>query len=82
MRFSALNRAVTLVVGFRRVGKTSLVKAATKDMVRVYIDARSFEGMSYMTIRDFLSELAKSLSQLLPISRRLIDFLSRVRVYQ
>ncbi len=71
-----------MVVGFRRVGKTSLVKAATKDMVRVYIDARSFEGMSYMTIRDFLSELAKSLSQLLPISRRLIDFLSRVRVYQ
>ncbi|WP_243678075.1 ATP-binding protein [Vulcanisaeta distributa] len=79
LRFSALNRAVTLVVGFRRVGKTSLVKAATKDMVRVYIDARRFEGMSYMTIRDFLSELAKSLSQLLPISKRLIDFLSRVR---
>ncbi|GAB6946204.1 ATP-binding protein [Vulcanisaeta sp. JCM 16161] len=79
LRFSALNRAVTLVVGFRRVGKTSLVKAATKDIVRVYIDARRFEGMAYMTVRDFLNEFAKSLSQLLPFSRRLIDFLSRVR---
>lgn len=79
LRFSALNRAVTLVVGFRRVGKTSLIKAATKDMTRIYIDARRFEGMNYITVRDFLNELAKSLSQLLPLSRRLIDFLSRVR---
>ncbi|BDR93403.1 hypothetical protein [Vulcanisaeta souniana] len=50
------------MIGFRRVGKTSLVKAATKDMVRIYIDARRLEGMSYITIRNFLNELAKSLS--------------------
>ena len=79
LRSSALSRAITLVVGFRRVGKTSLVKAATKGMTRVYIDARRFEGMGYITVKDFLNEFAKSLSQLLPLSRRLAEFLGRVR---
>jgi len=35
LRFSALNGVITLVIGFMRVGKTSLIKAAAKDMVRV-----------------------------------------------
>ena len=78
LRYSALNRAVTLVLGFRRIGKTSLVKAAAKDMMRIYVDARRFEGVNYITIKDFLEEFTKSLSQLVPLSRRLISFLSRV----
>jgi hypothetical protein len=46
--FEGLRRALTTrtitVVGFRRVGKTSLVKAATYGLPRIYVDARRFRS--------------------------------------
>lgn len=45
------------MVGVRRVGKTSLVKAATYGMPRIYTDARKFEAMPYTTYDVFLEEL-------------------------
>ena len=41
LRRAAEARRLTLVVGMRRVGKTSVVKAGTYGMARIYIDARA-----------------------------------------
>jgi len=66
---------IVLVVGVRRVGKTSLIKAATYDMRRVYLDLRAFEWRRYVNLDDLLEELARAMTG---ISRRLAEALSRV----
>ena len=72
----ALGRSpMVVVVGVRRVGKTSLVKAATFGMRRVYLDLRAFEWRRYITLDDVLGELGRAVSGL---SKRLVEFLSRV----
>lgn len=76
---AARDRAAVLVVGFRRVGKTSLVKAATSKSLRVYVDVRAFEDRGYVTYDDFLSLLSKSLAPLLPRYKRLGELLKSVR---
>ncbi|MEM1598949.1 MAG: ATP-binding protein [Pyrobaculum sp.] len=73
------DRAAVLVVGFRRAGKTSLVKAATGGGPRVYIDVRAFEDRGYVTYDDFLTLLSKSLAPLLPRYKRLGELLKGVR---
>ncbi|MGB9622365.1 MAG: hypothetical protein ACPL07_00840 [Candidatus Bathyarchaeia archaeon] len=46
MRKAMLERAITLVVGFRRTGKTSLIKVASPNNNVIYVDARKFEHRS------------------------------------
>ncbi len=66
------------MVGFRRVGKTSLIKAATKDIVRVYIDARRFEGILQL-VRVSLIRLWMSLMVLLVDYRYLASHTSVIQ---
>ncbi|MGC9050020.1 AAA family ATPase [Pyrobaculum sp.] len=72
-------RALTLVLGMRRVGKTSVVKAATYGRLRVYIDARVFEERPYISYDDFLNALRDELRRLLPLHKRLAELMARVR---
>ena len=73
------SRAATLVVGMRRVGKTSLIKATTYNLRRIYVDARAFEERRYITYADLLDALARELKRLLPLHKRLGDLLRSVR---
>ena len=82
--FESLKKAVdryamTIVVGFRRVGKTSLIKAATIDMPRIYVDVRKFEVLQYITYDMFLDELRKSLSNFLSFDKRVAEYLNVVK---
>jgi len=52
LRRAVESRRLTLVVGMRRVGKTSVVKAGTYGMARIYIDARAFEERPYISYGD------------------------------
>jgi len=72
-------RRLTLLVGMRRVGKTSVVKAGTYGMARIYIDARAFEERPYISYGDLLEALRRELRRLLPVHRRLGELLARVR---
>lgn len=72
-------RAITIVVGVRRVGKTSLIKAATHDLPHIYIDARRFEEAKYMNYDMFLDELRKSLSKFASLNTRVLESLKRVK---
>jgi len=65
---------ITLVLGVRRVGKTSLVKAVTSGMRRVYIDLREFEWRREIYLDDLLDKLRLAL----PRSRRLLELLSTI----
>jgi len=62
-------RRLTLLVGMRRVGKTSVVKAGTYGMARIYIDARAFEERPYISYGDLLEALRRELRRLLPVHR-------------
>lgn len=63
----------------RRVGKTSVVKAATYGKLRIYIDARYFEEKRYISYGDLLEALRKELRRLLPLHKRLGELLSKIR---
>jgi len=65
---------ITLVLGVRRVGKTSLVKAVTSGMRRIYIDLREFEWCRQMYLDDLLDKLRLAL----PRNKRLLDLLSTI----
>ncbi|AEA12490.1 ATPase [Thermoproteus uzoniensis 768-20] len=76
---SVSRRALTLVLGMRRVGKTSVVRAATRGRLRVYIDARIFEERAYISYDDLLGALRSELRRILPLHRRLGELLGRIR---
>lgn len=56
---SGINYPVTLLLGLRRSGKSSLVKVLMRqeDALWVYLDMRKFEGRAYITYRDLVQEL-------------------------
>jgi hypothetical protein len=71
----ALNgRRLVLLLGVRRVGKTSLARAATYNTTRVYVDLREFEWRQYVTWDDFYAALRTAL----PRSKKALDLLSRI----
>jgi AAA+ ATPase superfamily predicted ATPase len=67
-------RRLVLLLGVRRVGKTSLARAATYDRARVYIDLREFEWRHYVAWDDFYAALLTAL----PRSKKALDLLSRI----
>jgi AAA+ ATPase superfamily predicted ATPase len=79
LRRALTTRAITVVVGFRRVGKTSLVKAATYGLPRIYVDARRFETSQYVTYDLFLEELKRSLSGFMSLDRKVAEHLRAVK---
>ena len=79
LRKSVESHAITVVVGVRRVGKTSLVKASTIDLPRIYLDVRKFEESRYITYGMFLEELRKSLSSFVSLDKKIIDYLKAIR---
>jgi len=65
---------ITLVLGVRRVGKTSLVKVVTNEMRRVYIDLREFEWRRQV----YLDDLLDKLRQALPRDKKFLDLVSAI----
>lgn len=80
LKRSMKERAITLVIGFRRTGKTSLIKVASSDskLNIIYIDARKFETENYITYRNLMEEFAKGLNSLIPRHKRILDFLRNI----
>ncbi|WP_243680839.1 hypothetical protein [Vulcanisaeta souniana] len=70
-----------MVFGFRRVGKSSLIKAVLNEYAPsnyFYIDLRRFEEGGYVSYRDFVKALEDSINARVR-SRRLLSILSRIR---
>nr|WP_264890804.1 AAA family ATPase [Vulcanisaeta souniana] len=78
---ASLNEPLVVVFGFRRVGKSSLIKAVLNEYAPsnyFYIDLRRFEEGGYVSYRDFVKALEDSINARVR-SRRLLSILSRIR---
>lgn len=73
------SHAITTVVGIRRVGKTSLIKVATHDMHKIYLDIRKFEFTSYITYDSLLEEMKSGLSSFMSLDKKIREYLKRVQ---
>jgi AAA+ ATPase superfamily predicted ATPase len=75
-----LGLPITLVLGFRRVGKSSLILVALRELglSSIYIDLRKFEERQYLSYRDFVLELQREVNNLARRFPRLLDFLRNI----
>ncbi len=75
-----LGLPITLVLGFRRVGKSSLILVAIRELglPSIYIDLRKFEERQYLSYRDFVLELQREVNNLTSRFPGLIDFLRNI----
>ncbi|MEM2238474.1 MAG: ATP-binding protein [Candidatus Caldarchaeum sp.] len=81
---SQLRRALTdgsrlvLVLGVRRIGKTSLIKVALNelDTPYVFIDLRALESYEDRSLYRLLSD---ELNRIVPLSKKILQYLKRVR---
>ncbi len=59
---------MTLLLGIRRSGKSSLVKVLAKqeDAIWIYLDLRKFDTSTYINYKDLLQELERGINAFLP----------------
>ncbi len=72
-----LGMPITLVLGLRRVGKSSLILVALRELSlpHIYVDLRKFEERQYLSYRDFILELQREVNNLTRRFPALIGFL-------
>ncbi len=75
----SLKYSLTLVLGFRRTGKTSLIKVGLKGLKTIYIDMRKFEDKTTITYSNFLRELEKEINRKRGRWRNLMDYLKALK---
>ncbi len=75
-----LGLPITLVFGFRRVGKSSLILVAIRELglPSIYIDLRKFEERQYLSYRDFILEFQREVNNLTSRFPGLLDFLRNI----
>ncbi|MGC9227002.1 ATP-binding protein [Caldivirga sp.] len=73
---------LTLLLGIRRSGKSSLIKVLMKeeDAVWIYLDLRKYEGKLYLNYRDLTQELEKALNTIPDKLRKLLNGVKGVNV--
>lgn len=71
---------ITLILGLRRTGKSSLIKIALNELKKpfIYIDMRKFEEKEVVTYKDFIIELEKEINKLVNKHKNLIEILKRI----
>ncbi|MCI2415779.1 MAG: ATP-binding protein [Candidatus Aramenus sp.] len=79
LRQFATQYSVTLVLGLRRTGKTSLIKVGLKAENTIYVDMRKFEERNAITYSDFLREVEKEVNKRRRKLERLREYLKRVK---
>ncbi|AHC52075.1 ATPase [Sulfolobus acidocaldarius SUSAZ] len=80
-RVKSLSSPITLVLGLRRTGKSSIIKIALNelDSPSIYIDLRKFEVMAYISYKDLLLQLEREVRKLTRKFPSLVDFLKGVK---
>ena len=63
----------------RRVGKTSLVKVVVNELPHIYIDARKFEEIRYLTLSRLYKELEQAINSFTSLDRGIFECLRRVK---
>ncbi len=77
----ALRAPITLVLGLRRSGKSSVILVAASELSHpvVYIDARKFEAEPYLTFKHVSEALGEALAQPMRRFPKLGDYLKHIK---
>lgn len=77
----SLSSPITLVLGLRRTGKSSVIMIAVSELKLpyIYIDLRKFEEKVYISYKDLLLEVEREVNRLLKKFPSLIDFLKGIK---
>ncbi|MEW9491631.1 MAG: ATP-binding protein [Candidatus Aramenus sulfurataquae] len=77
----SLSSPITLVLGLRRTGKSSVLRIALNELgvPSVYVDLRKFEDRAYIPYKDFLLEVEKEVRKLTKRFPSLFDFLRGIK---
>jgi len=80
-RVRSLSSPITLVLGLRRTGKSSIIKIALNELSLpyIYLDLRKFEDRAYISFKDLLLELEREVKKLTRKFPSLVDFLKGVK---
>ncbi|BCU67958.1 hypothetical protein HS7_13950 [Sulfolobales archaeon HS-7] len=72
---------MTVVLGLRRTGKTSLVKSVLNNVKATYIflDMRRFENREYVVYKDFLGVLEREVNAITRKYKGLVDYVKTVK---
>ncbi|QXJ28530.1 AAA family ATPase [Saccharolobus shibatae] len=75
-----LSSPITLILGLRRTGKSSLIKIALNELNRpfIYLDMRKFEEKRSINYRELLIEMEREINKLSSKFSQLIEFLKRI----
>jgi AAA+ ATPase superfamily predicted ATPase len=79
-KIKSLSSPITLVLGLRRTGKSSLIHIALNELnlPYIYIDLRKVEEKGYISYKDLVLELQKEINRLIKRFPNIIDFLKRI----
>ena len=80
-KVKSLSSPITLVLGLRRTGKSSLIKVSLKEMnyPYIYVDLRKFEERVYISYKDFVLELQKEINRIVKSFPSLLDILKKIK---
>lgn len=79
-KIKSLSSPITLILGLRRTGKSSIIKISIKELnlPNIYIDLRKFEEKYYISYKDFLLEIEHEVNKLIRKFPSILDFLKRI----
>ena len=79
-KIKSLSSPITLVLGLRRTGKSSVIRITLSELnfPYIYIDLRKFEEKGYMSYKDLILELQSEINRLIKRFPNMMDFIKRV----
>jgi len=79
-KIKSLSSPITLVLGLRRTGKSSVIHITLNELnlPYIYIDLRKFEEIGYISYKDLILEIQKEINRLIKRFPNIIDFLKRI----
>ncbi|AAK41763.1 ATP-binding protein [Saccharolobus solfataricus] len=80
-KLKGLRAPITLVLGLRRTGKSSIIKIGINELnlPYIYLDLRKFEERNYISYKDFLLELQKEINKLVKRLPSLLKALKNIQ---
>lgn len=80
-KVKGLSTPITLVLGLRRTGKSSLIRVALKETnyPYIYVDLRKFEERPYISYKDFVLELQKEINKIVKRFPSITDVLKKIK---
>lgn len=80
-KVKSLLSPITLILGLRRTGKSSLIKISLNELKHpyLYVDLRKFEEKAYVNYKDFILEIQEEVNKLTRKFPEFLNFVKRIK---